>query len=37
VFTSLYASYSDIFPAVTAAGNTTQQSDVNTPNDQSYY
>jgi hypothetical protein len=37
VFTSLYASYSDIFPAATAAGNTPRQSDVNTPNDQSYY
>ena len=37
VFTSLYASYSDIFPAVTAAGNTPQQPDVNTPNDPSYY
>jgi hypothetical protein len=37
VFTSLYASYSGIFPAVTAAGNTARQSDVNTPNDQSYY
>jgi hypothetical protein len=37
VFTSLYASYSDIFPAVNETGSTAPASDVNIPNDQSYF
>jgi hypothetical protein len=37
VFTSLYASYSDIFPAIKEASSTPPASDSNLQNDQSYY
>jgi uncharacterized membrane protein len=37
VFTSLYASYSDIFPPVTETNSTPQESDTNMQNDQSYF
>lgn len=37
VFTSLYASYSDIFPPVTEAGSVPPGPDVNMQNDQSYF
>jgi hypothetical protein len=37
VFTSLYASYSDIFPPVKQASITTPASDTNIQNDQSYF
>jgi hypothetical protein len=37
VFTSLYASYSDIFPPVAESSGTTQGSDTGMQNDQSYY
>jgi uncharacterized membrane protein len=37
VFTSLYASYSDIFPPVTETNSAPQESDTNMQNDQSYF
>jgi hypothetical protein len=37
VFTSLYASYSEIFPALTEASDTPAGTDTNVQNDQSYF